>query len=306
MAAATALVVGFQGSTPTSESAARATAAQSTSSLGHVFLIAMENHAYETIIGNPDAPYLNGLADRFGMADQYRAIAHPSLPNYLALVSGHTYGYREDCLSCFVDDNNIADELEASGRTWKSYQESLPHPCFLGTGAGYYVEHHNPFVYYQTIRNNPARCQNVVPFDQFGADLAAGNVPDLAWISPNLMHDMHDGSIADGDQWIAALVPDILASPAWQQNGLLIIVWDEAGGGSQSDPDGGHVPALFISPDIAPGTRSSTPASPYSLLRTLEQGWGLGLVGHSGDPDVEALTDLVPSAALSGPPAEAQ
>ena len=297
MAAATALVVGVQGSTATTESAG---------SLGHVFLVVMENHSYETIIGNPDAPYVNGLADKFGMADQFRAIAHPSLPNYLALASGHTYGYREDCNACFVDDTNIADELEASGRTWKSYQEGLPHPCFLGVGAGYYVEHHNPFVYYQAIRNNPARCQNVVPFDQFGADMAAGSVPDLAWISPNLMHDMHDGSIADGDQWIAGLVPDILASPAWQQNGLLIIVWDEAGGGSPTDPDGGHVAALFISPDMAPGTRSSTPASPYSLLRTLEQGWGLGLVGHSGDPDVEALTDLVPSAALSGPPAESQ
>lgn len=290
-ALAALLVMGMQGS-------------QGAGRLGHVFLVVMENHAYDDILGNPDAPYLNELALRYAVAEQFRAIAHPSLPNYLALVSGHTYGIREDCTTCLVDDTNIADEVEASGRTWKSYQEDLPSPCFLGSESGNYVIHHNPFLYYRVIRNNPTRCQNVVPFEQFRSDLAAGSVPDLAWITPNVRHDMHDGSVAEGDQWLAGLVPDILNAPAWQQNGLLVIVWDEASGGTPADADGGHVPALFISPGLPPGTRSSAPASPYSLLRTIEQAWGLGYVGHSGDPEEQALIELVPSAAMTDTPAD--
>jgi acid phosphatase len=263
-----------------------------------VFLIVLENRAYEQIVGNPDAAYLNQLADRYALAEQFRAAAHPSLPNYLALVSGHTYGIRSDCTSCFVDDRSLADEIEAHGRTWKSYQEDLPSPCFLGSQADNYVLHHNPFLYFITIRDNPVRCRNVVPLEQLRLDLADGSAPDLAWITPNVRHDMHDGSVAEADQWLSGLVPRILESPAWQQSGLLLIVWDEASGGSLSDPDGGHVPALFISPDLPPGTRSSAPASPYNLLRTIEQAWGLAYLGHSGDPDQQALTELVPSASL--------
>jgi phosphatidylinositol-3-phosphatase len=286
-ALAVVLVIGMQDS-------------QGPEHLGHVFLMVLENRAYGEIIGNPNAPYLNELADRYAVAEQFRAVAHPSLPNYLALLSGHTYGIREDCATCFVDDTNLADQVEAAGRTWKSYQEDLPSPCFLGSESGNYVMNHNPFVYYLLIRNNPTRCQNVVPLEQLRSDLAAGSVPDLVWITPNLRHDMHDGSVAEGDQWLAGLVPDILNSAAWQQNGLLVIVWDEASGGTPADEDGGHVPALFISPDLPPGTRSSAPASPYSLLRTIEQAWGLGYIGHAGDPDEQALIELVPSAATPG------
>jgi phosphatidylinositol-3-phosphatase len=312
LALAAVLALGPEGASRVADSPSRITAFASPAKedppeparLGHVFLIVLENRAYEDILSNPDAAYLNQLADRYAAAEQFRATAHPSLPNYLALLSGHTYGIRSDCTTCLIDDTSLADELELHSRTWKSYQEDLPSPCFLGSESGGYVMRHNPFLYFLAIRNNPVRCQNVVPLDQLRSDLVAGSVPDLAWITPNLRHDMHDGSIAEGDEWLAGLVPQILASAAWQQNGLLVIVWDEASGGAPDDPDGGHIPALFVSPDLAPGTRSSAPASHYQLLRTIEQAWGLGYLGHTGDPDEQPLTELVPSAAISSATAD--
>jgi acid phosphatase len=260
--------------------------------LGRVFLIVMENRGYSEILGSPEAPYLRELAARYGLAEEYRAIAHPSLPNYIALIAGDTFGVRSNCTECFLDAPNLADELEAHGRTWKSYQEDLPSPCFLGNESGGYVLRHNPFLYFQQIRADRVRCERVVPLDQLRTDVDMGTVPDLAWITPNLRHDMHDGSIAEGDQWLADFVPRILDSAAWRHNGLLVIVWDESS--SNDTLDGGHVPALFITPQTRPGSRSSAPATHYNVLRTIEDGWGLSYLGHSGDPDAQPLIDLVP------------
>ncbi|MGI9148734.1 MAG: alkaline phosphatase family protein [Chloroflexota bacterium] len=260
--------------------------------LGHVFLIVLENRGYSEVMTNPDAAYIHELVARYAVADQYRASGHPSLPNYLALIGGDTFGIQTDCTSCIVDAPNLADELEQQGRSWKSYQEDLPSACFLGEQADGYVQRHNPFLYFQSIRSDPARCQRVVPLDQLTADLQSGSVPDLAWVTPNVNHDMHDRSIAEGDHWLAGFVPRILDSSAWQQNGLLVVVWDESSNANSSD--GGHVLALFITPQGSPGARSPLPASHYSLLRTLEEGWGLGYLGHTADPDVHALADLLP------------
>ena len=174
-------------------------------------------------------------------------------------------------------DASLADELELHSRTWKSYQEDLPSPCFLGSESGGYVMRHNPFLYQ--------------PFVCLG-DQSVVHIMAQVWGDPGQVREA------------AGLVPQILASAAWQQNGLVVIAWDEARGGSPDDPDGGHVPALFVSPDLAPGTRSSAPASHYQLLRTIEQAWGLGYLGHTGDPDEQALTELVPSAAISSAPAD--
>lgn len=270
---------------------------------GHLFLIAMETYGYEKIIGNPSAAYINTLAAQYAVADQYYAISHPSLPNYLALLGGDTFGITQDCDDCFVDAPSLPDQLEKHGLTWRSYQEDLPGPCYLGPQAGGYRVRHNPFLYFLAVRDDPARCSNVVPLAQLDADIAAGRVPDFSWISPNLRHDMHDGTITEGDQWLASFVPRILASDAWQHGGLLIITWDEADSSNAGPPGesgccaeaaGGRVLTLVISPGGAPGYHSSAPATHYSLLRAIEDGWGLGYVGRTDDPNVAAMPDLIP------------
>ena len=262
--------------------------------VSHIVLIMLENRDYDAIIGSPDAPYLNQLAAQFALADAYYGVRHPSLPNYLALLGGDTFGIHSDCTRCLVDAPNLVDALEAAGKTWKSYQEDLPTPCFLGASAGRYVLKHNPFLYFRDIREDPGRCQQVVPLAQFADDLQAGTLPDFAWISPNLRHDMHDGSVAEGDQWLAGFVPPILTSDAWRQDGLLLVTWDEgdSDAGCCGLAGGGHVPLLLVSPQGRPAYHSPLPATHYSLLRTIEELWGLDHVGHSGDPGVQPLLDV--------------
>ncbi|MHB8619502.1 MAG: alkaline phosphatase family protein [Chloroflexota bacterium] len=266
--------------------------------IGHIFLIVMENKEYGEIVGSRQAPYINGLAHRYVLATRYDAVRHPSLPNYLALLGGDTLGVTSDCTRCFVSQPNLIDQLESHGKSWKAYMEDLPRPCSLsstarGSGGGVYVLKHDPFLYFQDIRTNPVRCRRVVPLTQINADLSSPSMPDFAWISPNLQHDMHDGSVAGGDRWLAGFVPRILTSPAWKQNGLLAITWDE-GRTNQACcgvPGGGHVATLLISPLSKPGYRFATPATHYSLLRTVEDIWGLGHLAHAADQASVPLLD---------------
>ena len=250
----------------------------------HVFIIVLENREASAIVGNSQAPYLNQLAGQYARAANYYAIRHPSLPNYLALTGGDTFGIQSDCTDCFVAKDNLADQVEQAGRTWKGYMESLPGPCFKGTETNNYAIRHNPFLYYDSIRNDPQRCRNVVPLTQLDADLQSGTVPDLAWITPNLCHDMHDCSVATGDAWLQAWVPKILSSPAWQQGGVLFITFDEGGGnaGCCRLAAGGKVDTLVISPLVQPGFLSPVTYTHYSLLRTIEDAWGLPHLANAG------------------------
>src|SRR5207244_3158563 len=140
---------------------------------------------------------------------------------------GSTFGIDSDCLDCVVDQPNIVDQLESHGMSWKAYFEDLPSPCFKGTQSGGYVLQHNPFLYFADIRTDTARCDRIVPLTEFESDLKSGAVADFVWIGPSIVHSMHSGSIAEGDRWLSSIVPGILASPPWRENGLLLITWDE-------------------------------------------------------------------------------
>ena len=265
-------------SSPTSSPASSAT-------FSHIFTIVLENHDYTSIIGKSDAPYLNSLASTYGLATQYYAIGHPSLPNYMALTGGSTFGITSDCTACFQNAANLADQIEASGRTWKAYMESMPSPCYIGDSPdGLYAQKHDPFLYYDDIRTNPTRCTtHVVPFTQFATDLSGNQLPAYAWITPNMCHDMHDCSVAAGDTWLSQVVPLILRSAAFTHGGLLFITFDEGetNAGCCNDAFGGQVTTLVISPLVKRGYRSTIAETHYSLLRTIEEIWGLPLLGEA-------------------------
>jgi hypothetical protein len=247
----------------------------------HVFIIVMENHEYGAIVGNPAAAYINSLAASYGLATNYFAISHPSLPNYLAMVAGSTFGIASDCTQCFVTAPNIGDQVEQSGRSWKAYLEGMPSPCYLGSSAGKYAQKHNPFVYFTGLRNDPGRCAaHVVPFSQFGVDLA-GTLPNYVWITPDMCNDMHDCSVETGDAWLRGVVPTILNSTAYRDGGVLFITFDEGstGAGCCGVAAGGQVVTLVISPMAKSAYRSSAAQTHYSLLRTIEDSWQLGKLG---------------------------
>jgi acid phosphatase len=259
----------------------------------HIFVVIMENHGYDEIIGNLDAPYLNQLADSYGVATNYVSVAHPSLPNYLALTCGDTFGITTDCTDCFQQAPNLAvDRVAAAGRTWRAYMESMPSPGYLGD-AYPYMQKHDPFVYYDDVRTDPAQLGNVVPFDQLAADLAAAQTtPAFGWITPNMVNDMHDGTVAQGDTWLSNEIPKLLGAPAWtEQQSLLVITWDE-----DDNAPGNQVATLVIANQVAAGFRSAVAYNHYSLLRTIEVAWGLAPL-TANDAQAAVMTDFFASSA---------
>jgi phosphoesterase family protein len=132
--------------------------------LDHVFVIVMENHSYDEIVGSASAPFLNSLSASGSLASNYYGVTHPSVPNYLALTGGSTYGISTDCTTCWISAANIGDSIEGAGKSWKAYMESMPAPCYIGDSYPY-MQKHDPFVYFNDIRTNTARCQgHVVPY----------------------------------------------------------------------------------------------------------------------------------------------
>ncbi len=265
----------------------------------HIFIVVEENHSYSEIIGSTAAPYINSLTSQNGLATNYFAISHPSLPNYLALTGGSTFGMTTDCAptSCPVNAANIADRVEASGRTWKAYEESMPSACYL-SDSGEYVPKHNPFVYYADIQGNASRCQSHdVPYSQLATDLASDSTtPNYVFITPNLCDDMHDCSVSTGDKWLQSNLPAIFTSPAWTtQTSLMLITWDEDDGNASN-----HVATLVIGPSVIPGYLSSTVYNHYSLLKTLEQDWSLAAL-TTNDSGATAMSDFFGASSSSSP-----
>lgn len=258
--------------------------------LAHVAVLVMENRSEGAIIGSPSAPYLNGLAATYGYLDRYKAVAHPSLPNYLALLGGDTFGISSDCTQCYVSARNLSDSLAESGISGKAYMEDMPRACFSGSWGGY-AQKHNPFAYFDDIRSDSQRCQAVVPYSQLSRDLAAGQLPTFIWITPNMCHDMHDCGVASGDRWLAENVPPLLDSPAFTlQPSLLAIVWDEDDGSAAN-----RVPLILAGSSVKRGYVSHAAANHYSLLRTMEAGLGLSPL-TANDAAAQPLSDaLIPT-----------
>jgi hypothetical protein len=257
----------------------------------HIFVAVMENHSSTEIIGSADAPYLNSLAADYGLAANYSAVAHPSLPNYLALTGGSTFGVTTDCTDCFQNAPNLAaDRLTPAGLTWRAYMDSMPSPGFLGD-AYPYMQKHDPFVYYDDIRNDPAQLANVVPYTRLASDLAvAQTTPAFGWITPDMTHDMHDGTVAQGDAWLSVAIPALLSSPAFTtQRSLLLITWDE-----NDDSAGNEVATLVIAEGVPAGFRSAVPYTHYSLLRTIETAWGLAPL-TANDAGATVMSDFFPA-----------
>src|SRR6476646_1112526 len=208
----------------------------------HVVVVVMENHGYSAVVGSPDAPYLNSLASHCGLATNYHAVTHPSLPNYLALTGGSTFGVTDDADPSRhpIAARSVFQQL---GTTWRAYQESMATRC-QRTSAGLYAVRHNPATYCTPVAAQCATQDVPLPASPtFGAA--------LTFVTPNLVDDMHDGTVAQGDRWLAGFVPKVLASPEYAAGSLaLFVVWDE-NGGTDAGPDN-RVPCIVVAPSVLP------------------------------------------------------
>jgi phosphatidylinositol-3-phosphatase len=239
----------------------------------HVVVLLEENQSYSEVMGNSSMPYFNSLASQYGLATQYFANAHPSLPNYMVLTTGLTETL-DDNFAGTISDDNVVRELVKAGKTWKSYAESLPSPGYVGGDSSLYVRRHNPFTYLSDVQNDSSQAANIVPFTQFAADLANNALPQYSFIAPNVMDDAHDGSLAQADAWLQTNIAPLLASSAFQSGGLLIITFDE---GNQSDVmhGGGQVATLIISSTAKKGFHSQILYQHQSVLRLVLSGSGI-------------------------------
>jgi hypothetical protein len=225
--------------------------------LDHVVVVVFENEERRAVLGSGAAPTFDRLAASYAQATNDHAVSHPSLPNYLALVSGSTHGVIDDCVNCPQTGPTIGDLLSRRGLSWDGYAEGFP------SGVRF-AKKHVPFLYFA------ASASHVLPLSAFDPK----HLPVYAFVTPDLCHDMHDCPIHAGDAWLARFIKPLLLV----KNTVIFVVFDE---GSTSIGGGGHVPLLALGSAVKPHSRYTAWTSHYGLLRTIEEALGLRRIGAS-------------------------
>lgn len=261
-----------------------AASAQAAPSFQHVVIVMLENANYGDAI---QQPFLKDFASRGALLTNYQAVAHPSQPNYVALTAGTRAGVNGDG-NVTVDLKNIADLLDAKGKTWKAYAEAYPGGCFLGRSSGTYVRKHVPFLSFRDITSDDARCARVVDASAFADDVAAGTLPDYSFFVPDLNDDGHDTDVSTADGWLSRNIGPLLSNAAFMKGTLIVITFDEndffvrkGDPAGKVDVTGNRVYAALVGDMVAPGSTSNDAYDHYSLLRTIEDGLGLGTLGQN-------------------------
>jgi hypothetical protein len=276
--------------------------------LDHIFMVYMENKGYGDVVGSPNAPYLNSLINTYGVETDYYALTHPSDPNYYPILGGTDFGLSYNCATNCFDARNLADNIEAAGKTWAGYAQGM-------SAAGPYVSTSDyspdqlPFMAFSDIYNNPARAvSHLFPLTKLATDLSSNaTAPNFAWFAANEANNMegpidsvagilsylgalitnHQYNIAAGDQFLQGTIPTIMNSEVWNdptQKSVIVITFDEDSNNLSTGlaNEGNHVVTVVIpSPGaVAAGMRSGNftdneYATHYSLLRTIEDSLGL-------------------------------
>jgi phosphatidylinositol-3-phosphatase len=247
--------------------------AQSLPAFNHVFIVMEENGNYSNIIGKPTMPYLNSLADTYGLATQYYANTHPSIGNYFMLTTGQIIT-NNDGYAKTVTVDNVVRHLLAAGKTWKAYEEDLPHAGYVTPNVANYARRHCPLSFFSDVIDSKVQILNLVPFTQFATDLANNTLPDYSFITPNLCNDAHNCPFKTADAWLKANIDPLVKSSTFHDGGLLIITFDESG--NDDTHGGGRVAWVAVSPKFSKeGYKSTKLYQHQSTLRLMMEGLGL-------------------------------
>jgi phosphoesterase family protein len=240
-----------------------------------IFIIVFENHGADTALINP---YFKSLTARGAYLSNYHGVGHPSQPNYLALLSGATFVSDDGDYN--LPQSNLVDLLEGAGISWKAYQENYPGSCFTGAWAGdavggFYARKHNPFISFDSVRKDPARCAKIVKADQLAADISADQLPAFSFYTPNQNNDGHDRPLSFAAQWFQSFIEPKLSDPHFMRGTLVVVTFDE----TDSDPggaNGNHIYTLLLGAGVKAGSVDTSRYDHYSLLRTVEDNFALG------------------------------
>jgi phosphatidylinositol-3-phosphatase len=235
----------------------------------HIVIVFEENHSYSQIIGSSSAPYINSLAQANVLFTNSHAITHPSEPNYMAFTSGSTYGLTSDACPFSTSHANLGSELIAAGKSYSDYSESMPSQGYTGCTSGEYARKHNPAANYTDL---PAASNKT--WTAFPSSTSYGKLPTVSFVDPNLLDDMHDGTVAQGDTWLKTNMSSY-ATWAASHNSLLIVTWDENDGSS-----GNQIATIFAGAHLKAGSYSEK-ITHYTVLRTIEAAYGLKALGQS-------------------------
>ncbi len=282
----------------------------STPAMGPIVLVMLENQGYSDVVGSPYMPYLNGLISQGGLATNYYADSHGSLSEYFMLTTGQTITV-DNAFTCQVTVDNFVREMAAINKGWMAYAESLPSAGYLGGDVYPYVKHHNPWVYFIDVINNPNEAAHVVPFTQFASDMGAGALPAFSMVIPNDEdngHDCPDGSntcansvkLQQTDTWLQTNIAPLFSSAQFQKNGLLVVAYDE-GNLSDNTYGGGHTAVVFAGPWAKQAYQSGTFYRHENLLRTFAE--SLGFQAYPGAAIyVSNMSEFFNAAPTSPPP----
>ena len=244
----------------------------------HIVIVVEENRSQSNIIGNKAAPFINQLAANGAMMSQSFAEAHPSEPNYYALFAGDTLVKENVCPVNAGNTPNLGSQLLGAGYTFAGFAESLPAPGSEDCRAGKYARKHVPWASFTNIPGSRS-----LPFSAFPAPANYASLPTVSMVIPNLDNDMHDGSIAQGDQWLHQNLSQY-ASWARTNNSLLILTWDE-----DDNTVRNQIPTVLYGAGVRPGSYDA-PISHYNVLSTIEQMYGLPKLGLA--TRAPAITDI--------------
>jgi len=248
----------------------------------HVMLVMMENKSASEVIGQPSQPYTNSLASTYGVATRSYAFGHPSLPNYLDIVSGSNQGVTDDAppsSHSFPGAPTLADQLAGAGFSAKAYAENLP--ADPRTSVGEYAVRHDPWEYFPRTKITVTDASSLV------SDLNGAGAPDFVWYTPNLINDEHDGTVQQGDAFLSRFVPQVQSTAWYRSGGVIIVEWDESDGDSSgiNGSGGGHVATIVVSNALKAHPQSeSTPVGSAGILRSIEDAYGLTHLNAAGDP----------------------
>ncbi len=256
----------------------------------HIIIIVLENAAYGSVYGSSSAPYMTSIANQYTLLTNYHGVSHPSLPNYLAMIAGSTFGITDDKPPSY--NTGIAGKKEVTALmlskniTWKAYMESMPTPCD-STSSGLYAVKHDPFLYFKDVTADSHYCkEHVVSFNVLNYDIANNHLPNYAFIVPNLNDDGHNTSISYADTWLKGFLPKLINSPSFASS-VIFVTYDE----DHPETTTNHIYTSVVSPLVKNGYRSVTYYNHYSLLATVESIYSLGNLGRN-DASATVISDI--------------